>query len=87
MLLVTAVTNLSCIPAIFVLKRQGRQLHAFVGGFTFAVSVMYHICDSIDRPVWLTEGQWHRLDNIGSIWSFMGFFVYLLDVGHREVVC
>lgn len=41
---------------------------------------MYHVCDSIDRPLWLTEGQWHRLDNIGSIMSFVVWSIHLMDL-------
>ncbi|TDH67473.1 hypothetical protein CCR75_008234 [Bremia lactucae] len=43
-------------------------------------SFMYHVCDSIDRPLWLTEGQWHRLDNIGSIMSFVVWSIHLMDL-------
>ncbi|KAI9912371.1 hypothetical protein PsorP6_005068 [Peronosclerospora sorghi] len=55
---------------------------AFIGTFTMITSFMYHVCDSIDGPLWLTEGQWHRLDNIGSIMSFIMWSIHLMDLNH-----
>lgn len=81
-------------------------------------SFLYHCCDSIDGPLWLTEvrnvplaaaspayisarripsaavvvsnmytmlnansqGQWHRLDNIGSVMSFIIWAIHLMDL-------
>lgn len=48
-------------------------------------SFMYHCCDSIDAAIWLSEGQWHRLDNVGSIMSFICWIVYLMDLRDRIV--
>jgi len=52
---------------------------------TMTTSFMYHVCDSIDGPLWLTEGQWHRLDNIGSIMSFVMWIIHLMDLRHHPV--
>jgi hypothetical protein len=44
---------------------------------------MYHYCDSVDHAVLLDEGQWHRLDNIGSLLCFTVIFTFLM---HNENV-
>lgn len=82
MLIITGITNFCMFPAIVNLHRQGLVFEAFIGMFTMVTSFMYHCCDSIDGPIWLTEGQWHRLDNIGSIMSFISWSVYLMDLQH-----
>ena len=46
-------------------------------------SFMYHVCDTIEGPLWLSEGQWHRLDNIGSIMSFVMWGIHLMDIRHQ----
>ncbi|KAE9344885.1 hypothetical protein PF008_g9019 [Phytophthora fragariae] len=82
MLAVTGITNFCMFPAIYSLYRRQFVFEAFIGMFTMATSLMYHVCDSIDGPLWLTEGQWHRLDNVGSIMSFVMWGIHLMDLRH-----
>ncbi|EEY61896.1 uncharacterized protein PITG_13856 [Phytophthora infestans T30-4] len=86
MLAVTGITNFCMFPAIYSLYRRQFVFEAFIGLFTMATSFMYHVCDSIDGPLWLTEGQWHRLDNIGSIMSFVMWSIHLMDLGVHPVL-
>jgi len=67
MFLVTACTNLSMLPCVRMLHRTGRYWEASVGAFTCFTSFMYHTADSLHQRLWLSEGMWHRLDNVGSI--------------------
>jgi len=80
---ITVVSNASAIPALTVLWRDQQIFPFFVGCFTLLCSVMYHLCDSLQiygaDGIWLGEGAWHRLDNVGSIMIFAVFFVYLMD--------
>ena len=32
---------------------------------------MYHLCEVNSAPIWMTEYDWHRLDNLFSITSFI----------------
>ena len=64
-------------PVSVVLLRQGRDFEAFAALFTMLTSFMYHLCDSIQRRLWMNAGQWHRLDNIGSILAFSCWFIFL----------
>ncbi|KAG1688642.1 hypothetical protein DVH05_003567 [Phytophthora capsici] len=82
MLAVTGITNFCMFPAIHSLYHRQFVFEAFIGMFTMITSFMYHVCDSIDGPLWLTEGQWHRLDNIGSIMSFVMWNIHLMDLRH-----
>ena len=80
MVVVTGLTNFAMAPCIRLLHRRGQHWEAFCGGFTCATSFMYHICDSLHSPLWLSEGAWHRLDNIGSITCFGVWAIYLSGV-------
>ncbi|TMW63397.1 hypothetical protein Poli38472_002338 [Pythium oligandrum] len=80
MLVITGITNFCMFPAIVNLYKQELVFESFIGMFTMVTSFLYHCCDSIDGPLWLTEGQWHRLDNIGSIMSFVIWAIYLMDL-------
>ncbi|RQM13326.1 hypothetical protein DD237_003840 [Peronospora effusa] len=82
MLVVTGATNVCMFPAIYSLYHRQFVFEAFIGMFTMVTSFMYHVCDSIDGPLWLTEGQWHRLDNVGSIMSFVMWIIHLMDLRH-----
>jgi hypothetical protein len=77
---VTTLTNLSIIPVIVELWRRRKPFAFWLAWFTFATSFLYHLCDSLERPIYLSEGRWHILDNIGAISSFCAWFVYLADV-------
>ncbi|CAK4685150.1 hypothetical protein LEN26_011911 [Aphanomyces euteiches] len=80
MLLVTGVTNFSMLQTIVMLYRHQMLFEAFMGLFTMITSFMYHCCNSIDAPLYLDEGQWQRLDNIGAIVCFTNLCWYLMDL-------
>ncbi|MES1910774.1 MAG: hypothetical protein MHM6MM_003306 [Cercozoa sp. M6MM] len=40
-------------------------------------SFMYHLADSLNQDVFLNEGDWHRLDNVGAITGFCTLLMYL----------
>lgn len=80
MLVITGITNFICLPALYVLyqKRLVFQLHIAV--FTMITSFMYHALDSVAwKSLYLSTGNWHKLDNIGSIMCFVCLAVYLMD--------
>lgn len=80
MLLITGITNFAGIPVIILLHKSRRHLEAFIAFFTMSTSFMYHAMESVDAgTVFLNEGAWHRLDNIGSIAAFITLFVHLMD--------
>lgn len=83
-IMITALTNLALLPALVVVLQQKRLLPFVFGAFTASCSFMYHLCGSINGTLWLTEGQWHRLDNIGCLSCFACLFVYLMANDNRN---
>ena len=84
--LVTAVTNLLAVPFLFrrsVLLKRHLAFEVCLSAFTIATSFMYHLCDSLQlygsRGLWLGEGAWHRLDNVGSILCFVVLLIHFTD--------
>jgi len=80
MVITTALTNLSCVPGLMLVYRRKMIHQVFIGLFAALTSFMYHLSESLDtNDLGLTELQWHKLDNIGSIGCFCSLFVYLMD--------
>ena len=71
--LVTAITNFATFPILSLLYNRQQDFEFIIGLFTLITSFMYHFCESISSRVYLSIGEWHRLDNIGSIMCFCMF--------------
>jgi len=62
MVMITAITNFSCIPALILLYRKGLIYQTYVGLFTFVTSFMYHLTESIGaEKLFMSELKWHQL--------------------------
>lgn len=85
---VSVLTNLGGVPATWLLLRRGQIFEGLVGVFTISTSMMYHLCDSLElygrEGLWLGEGAWHRLDNVGSIMCFVVLANYFMDWDDRR---
>ncbi|KAM3139859.1 hypothetical protein pb186bvf_008101 [Paramecium bursaria] len=74
MLFITGFTNLTAVPAIIIIWKQRMN-------FQFYISIFTVVTKSIDCPFFvMSEGGWHRLDNIGSIVCFQILFTQLGDI-------
>jgi len=79
-MLITVFTNASGIPAILYSWRIDSPFSTVIGFFTCLFSTLYHLGDTIDdRFGGMNEGNWHRLDNVFAILSFVGIFLYIMD--------
>ena len=87
-LLVSAATNITGIPVAYLNYKKGRIFESVIIMFTVITSFMYHVCDSIGlkgaEGIWLSEGQWHRQDNVGAIMCFVILFIYLCDFKDKK---
>ena len=86
MLIVTGITNFSCIPSLIHIYRRKWHFEALIAILTMVTSFLYHSMDSVDiTDLFLSDLQWHRLDNIGSIECFCMLMVYLMDNQNPEL--
>ena len=70
MAIINSISNFPIGPTIFLLKHQKKIFPQYIGYFAMLVSIMYHICESLDIKIFLEQLKWHELDNIGAIYSF-----------------
>ena len=86
MLIITGITNFICIPSLIHVYRRKLYFEAFIAILTMVTSFLYHSMDSVDiTNLFLSDLQWHRLDNIGSIECFCMLMVYLMDNQNPEL--
>ena len=68
MAVTTALSNVSTIPGLCLMKYQGRIYSYYFSIFGIIVSFMYHLCESLDIIIIIPQLKWHELDNIGAIY-------------------
>ena len=74
MVLITGFTNLNGISGSMLGYQKNQSHRCCVGGFTTLTSFMYHFTESIGfEYLFLSDLQWHKLDNIGAICSVVIF--------------
>jgi len=83
MAIINGGSNLSGIPCIIALMKYNKDMDIFIGILSFISSTMYHICDGLDVDFYMTEGEWHQIDNISSICCMIGFIINLSYVSKR----
>ena len=71
------LSHVAMVPAVLQLLQRKWMYEAFVTMFSGAMSFMYHTCQAFRTELFLSELQWHRLDNIGCLLSFGMFWIYL----------
>ncbi|EAS07733.2 transmembrane protein, putative (macronuclear) [Tetrahymena thermophila SB210] len=80
MVLITAITNFACMPALCLLYKKNLVFETYVGVFTFVTSFMYHFVESIGaEKLFMKELEWHQLDNIGAIMCFITVFIHMAN--------
>eukprot|EP00759_Apiculatamorpha_spiralis_P009548 PhF_6_TR16592/c0_g1_i1/m.25284 len=82
LLFTNVLTHVTIIPCVLLLFQRRWFFDSYVLLYGTIVSAMYHTCEALETPLWLSELQWHRLDNIGGLACFAMFFLYLCDVRH-----
>lgn len=69
----TVMSHLTMLPMPYFFYKRGYVMEFSVSIFALLMSFMYHSAESFGTPLFLTEKEWHRLDNIGVI-SVMGMW-------------
>lgn len=72
MTLICIVSNGFLLNNFLLAWKRNKPHILFTTGLTLVTSFMYHLSDSLGRDdLFLEELEWHRLDNIGAIASFV----------------
>ena len=71
------VSHVSLLPTLLQLYRRRWMFEVSATCFGLLCSFLYHTCQAFDMVIFLTELQWHRLDNVGALVCFSALFTYL----------
>jgi len=92
----TVLTNIPyLISSLFIWKGFGMQLgvEILLNIVTFFVSTMYHVTECLRYSPYrrshflgMTDGQWHRLENICAIASIQALWLYFMNLKDRETL-
>lgn len=86
MTIFTGITNFAVLPCLMMMFRRKMLYQFYIGVFTLITSFMYHTLESIEVPYFiLSEYEWHKLDNVGSITCFIMLIIYLGDSRSPEL--
>lgn len=87
-----AVFTTCCLSHIFFLptliqlfRSKHMCFEAIVTTCTFIASFLYHYCDAFTTYFFLSEGKWHRLDNICALSCFGVYTTHLCQFKSPQV--
>lgn len=77
----TVLSHVAMIPTFVILYRRCWIFEFAVIMMGYVTSIMYHFCQSMGdgSTIFLSEGQWHRIDNIAALTLFGVYFSYLCN--------
>ena len=81
MAVTTALSNVSTIPGLCLMKYQGRIFSYYFSIFGIIVSFMYHLCESLDIIIIIPQLKWHELDNIAAIYCLNNLMLSFTNFG------
>jgi hypothetical protein len=77
MTVLSVLSNLAGLPIVGrTLPQRATRFEGIMVGMSIATSLLYHICEIYDCTLFLSELQWHRLDNVFAITSFELIFLH-----------
>ncbi len=87
-------THLAMVPSLVVAWRMGSGTFLGTGVATLATSLVYHVCEVANHLhcrtgpevlcLGMSDGRWHRLDNVFAIASLQLLCLYVADLPLRR---
>lgn len=71
------VTDMAFLPPLMVMWRYRRHFELYVGVFQLATGILYNVCNALNVNLFLTELQWHALNNILTTTYFLLLLIHL----------
>ena len=85
--IIVIFTNAATIPVMNVLLRKpAMQFEGIIGMMSGFTSFMYHLCEVLNTDIYLTELEWHRLDNVFVISGICIFIMHMLGNSHSRIL-
>lgn len=71
------ITDMAFLPPLMVMWRYRRHFELYVGVFQLATGILYNVCNALNVNLFLTELQWHALNNILTTTYFLLLLIHL----------
>ena len=71
------LTDVAFVPPLMIMHRYRRHFELYVGVFQLTTGFLYNFCNALGLRVFLTELQWHGLNNILTTTYFLLLLIHL----------
>ena len=71
------LTDIAFVPPLFIMHRYRRHFELYIGVFQLTTGFLYNFCNALNVNVFLTELQWHGLNNILTTTYFLLLLIHL----------
>ena len=71
------LTDVAFIPPLYIMHRYRRHFELYIGVFQLVTGFLYNFCNALNVNVFLTELQWHGLNNILTTTYFLLLLIHL----------
>jgi len=70
-------SDLTFLPPLLIMHRHRRHFELYIGAFQLATGFLYNFCNALNVQMFLTELQWHALNNILTTTYFLLLLIHL----------
>ena len=70
-------TDLAFVPPLLIMHTNRRHFELYIGIFQLTTGFLYNFCNALNIQVFLTELQWHALNNILTTTYFLLLLIHL----------
>jgi len=70
-------SDLAFLPPLLIMHRHRRHFELYIGVFQLATGFLYNFCNALNVQLFLTELQWHALNNILTTTYFLLLLIHL----------
>jgi len=77
---IQTLTTLAMLPALTVLKDNGRHFELFIGTFQFAISFLYSFAHVLGEDFFLLEIEWHLISDVLSLSYMLLLLIHLMGI-------
>ena len=71
------LTDVAFVPPLLVMRQHRRHFELYIGTFQLVTGFLYNFCNALNVNVFLTELQWHGLNNILTTTYFLLLLIHL----------
>lgn len=71
------LTDIAFLPPLLVMRQHRRHFELYIGIFQLVTGFLYNFCNALNVNVFLTELQWHGLNNILTTTYFLLLLIHL----------